>query len=177
MGHVDVNPGAHHVEAGRVTGGTARADVTLKEGENKSVRLEFASSGPVGVAAPPPDVEPESSSSPHPLRKPGFVLLGIGGVGVVVGAITGLVSISKVNAFKGDCNAMTGACPKGDASKGASASTFASISDVGFIVGGVGVASGITLILWPGKKTSDSGTNTGLALHPGPGSVSLDGSF
>ncbi len=176
IGHVDVNPGAHHVQAARVSGGSASADVTLKEGENRRVRLEFATS-PTGPVVPPPsepDVEPASDSA-HPLRTPGVVVLGIGGAGLVVGAITGLVSISKVNAFKGMCS--MGSCPAKFASDGKTANTFATVSDIGFIVGGVGVAAGVTLILWPGKKTADSAPTTGLALSPGPGSVSLSGRF
>ena len=153
IGHVDLDPGAHHVEAARVTGGSARADVTLKEGENKPVRLEFAT-GPAGPLVPPPsetEVEPASSSA-HPLRTPGFVALGVGGVGLLIGAITGAVSISKVNAFKKDCNPMTGSCPPGDASKGATANTFATVSDIGFILGGVGAAAGVTLISGPARR-------------------------
>ena len=150
----------------------------LKEGENKPVRLEFATTPAGPVVAPPSEteVEPEQSS-PHPLRAPGFVVLGVGGVGLVIGAITGAVSISKVNAIKKDCNPTTGACPPSDASKGASANTLATVSDIGFILGGVGVAAGVTLILWPGKKTTDSAATTGLVLSPGLGGASLSGSF
>jgi hypothetical protein len=179
IGHVDLNPGIHSVEAARVTGGTSRATVTLKEGENKSVRLEFAATAPTGPALATPseaavDVD-AASGTKHPLRVPGVVVLAVGGTSLVVGVVVGAASIAKVNAFKGDCSP-NGSCPKSDAPLGASANTFATVSDIAFIVGGVGVAAGVTLVLWPGKK-SDPNATTGLALRPGPGSLSLSGQF
>lgn len=99
---------------------------------------------PPPSAAPPPDV-PHGSRGAG-LRAAGFVTGAVGLVAVGVGAGFGAAAISNWNSAHGACpgNVCRNAS---DAQQGASAGTSADVSTVLFVVGGVAVAAGLTLVL------------------------------
>lgn len=100
--------------------------------------------------------------------------LSIGGVGLVLGGVFGVMAMSKKSSLDGQC--VNKACPPGSQSTIDSASTFATISTVGFIVGGVGVAAGIVLLAIPNGSPSKPARGYVMPTF-GPGSVGLVGAF
>jgi hypothetical protein len=75
-----------------------------------------------------------------------------------VGAVTGLLALSKANDVKSRCDA--GHCPAEDESKANSAKTLATVSTIGFVVGGVGVGAGAFLLIRRGGDET-----VGMAAH------------
>ena len=145
-----VDPG-HHVVVAHATGYEDKTfTVDLKESEQQ--RIEVAPGAklpeplqPIAVAAPPKIADVDHASS---TRTWGYVIGGLGVVGLGLGTVYGIVAISKNSESKNDgacdannvCNA-AGKAARDDARRAGNISTF------GFVVGGVAVAAGAVLIL------------------------------
>jgi len=114
-----------------------------------------ASASPV----PPPATSSEPSSAPDastsPNRVPAYVSFGIGGAGVVVGAIFGVLALSQASTATKDCKP-DGRCPASEADDASAAKTKGWVSTIGFGVGVVGVATGIILLATGGKGSKSA---------------------
>ncbi len=136
---------------------------------------------PPPTTAPPtePPTTHEEHAGPHrpPWRSIGIGTLAAGGVGIVLGAVTGAMSLSQTSTIQSQCAGNV--CPPtlkdgsstNDALSGAR--TLAAVSDVGFIVGGLFVAAGVVFVV----MGSLHGSKSSIALEPGPGSLFLHGTF
>jgi hypothetical protein len=153
------DPGSFDVVASAPGYLNAQTTVTLTEGGQQEVTLKLekdpnAVVTPVGAA---PGAQPGLPGAP-PAMPPGqaalpatpsggktfaYVALGVGAAGIGVGAVTGLMAMSKA----GDCKNKI--CSSQDTLD--SAKSMATISTVGFGVGIVGVALG-TILLVTGKS-------------------------
>ncbi len=100
--------------------------------------------------------------------------LSIGGVGLVLGGVFGVLAMSKKSTLDGQCIAK--ACPPGSQSTIDNASTFATVSTIGFIVGGVGIAAGIVLLAIPNSAPAKPARGYIMPTF-GFGSVGLTGAF
>ena len=108
--------------------------------------LPVASSAP--TAGAPAGGNGEAATSPGARagsRVPIFIAFGVGAAGLATGAIAGLVAMSWKTKVDGACSKTTG-CTGNGSSYLSSADTAADVSTVGFVVGGVGAATG--LVLW-----------------------------
>jgi len=165
-----VNPGPHVVSA-RVGTVERHEEVTVREREKRDVTLDLGSAGlspdslatSPGPASPEPLAPPSSSAaSPQtgPWRPLAFTGLGVGAAGILVGSITGILSISKANAAK-SIPASQGGCV-GDQCGPAThsdidaANVTGNISTVAFIVGGAGLALGVTSFLLGARSSQPS---------------------
>jgi hypothetical protein len=121
---------------------------------------------PVPSPQPPPDTS--SSSGVSPLVYVGF---SIGGVGLLVGAITGIVTLAQTSAIKDECN--EDVCPASEGENIDDAELVANISNVSFAVAGVGAVLGV-VGLFVGGDDSESAR-----IQPilGPGFVGVRGAF
>jgi hypothetical protein len=132
---LNVMPGKHVVSDGE-----SRVDVSVTAGETKDVTVGAAKPPPAAVATNEPAAMPPPSTSKIPTLS--LIGFGVGAAGLVVGSVTGIMAISAESDLSKEC---------GDAKKCKpalqddldSAKTKATISTVGFIVAGVGVAVGI----------------------------------
>jgi hypothetical protein len=184
-----IDPGNHvlHVTA---TGYKA-ADVTfaIVAGANldQPLMLEQDTSAPppggagapgATPATPPPSSLPETPPAPsssHPSILP-WVAFGVGGAGLVVGAIFGGIALGDHSTLSGEC--MSGTCASNNSKAQSDLSsyhTMGAVSTVGFIVAGVGAATGVVLLLTAPK----SQPTTGFQIAPtiGLGSLGAVGSF
>lgn len=141
---VSLDPGVHGIEAASA-GRSVHEDVRLAEGErNKRVELDFGGADSVGA---------EEGS-----LVPGIVALALGAVGLGVGAVTGAVAAAKASKVKEGC--VDDHCLASDADELATTKALATASTVGFVVGGVGVGTGIVLLVvrpGGGSDTAESG--------------------
>ena len=195
-----VNPGHHVVGA---TAGTvhAQAEVDVAEHETKGVIVEL----PDAAATPPPDVvasapnpDEHKSAAPSEHAKKKFPVLAVAGfavgaVGIAVGSVTGLMSISKTSSLKDQCP--NDQCPASTfdsdqfQSDKSTASTLGTVSTIAFIAGGVGIAVGVVGLLLPRGDVAAHATTTGksgvtkplispwISPSPGGGAAGLVGSF
>ncbi len=117
--------------------------------------------------APPPPA-PAGPSAAKVLTIAGFT---VSGLGFVAGAITGALTLKKSSEL--DCPSKV--CPANQAGTLHDATTLANVSNVGLIIGGAGLAAGITgLLLQP---AGPSAAKASLQPFVGPMSAGLRGSF
>jgi hypothetical protein len=144
-----VNPGAHAVvvKAGSFD---KKLDVNVAERETKTVTVDLKEKPPEVVKAAGPEEKPSTEKTnalPKILMFGGF---GLAAVGVGVGAVTGLMSISKTNDLKDICT--NDKCPVDKQGEIDDAKGLGNISTIAFIVGGVGVGAGIVGLVLSRKE-------------------------
>jgi hypothetical protein len=100
------------------------------------------------------------------------VAFGVGGAGLVLGAITGGIALGDHSSLSNKCG---GGCPASAQGDLDSYHLMGTLSTVGFIVAGVGAATGAVLLLVQPKETTASGFHVAPAI--GLGSVGAVGSF
>lgn len=182
-----INPGGHVVKADAEGFSSAQQSISVAEGESASVALTLEaspdapgaaaggpmpapSSGGPTVIEPPPDAPRVSGGTPRTL---GFVALGVGAAGLVVGGVTGVLAMGKHGDLEDAC--AQGRCPASQQDTLDSYRTLGTISTIGFVVGGVGAVTGVTLLLTSPKKSESASRGVGLQI--GARSVALRGSF
>jgi len=126
--------------------------------------------------APIPTVTATTSATatapPPPNRVPSYVAFGVGGVGLLLGAITGGASLAAFNDVRTACGDLAH-CPETQRGAVSTGGTLADLSTAGFVVAGVGAAVGVTLWLVPIGRSS----STRAAVSVGPSSISVKGAF
>jgi hypothetical protein len=139
-----VDPGSHTLEA-KQGGAVDRQRITLREGETKAITLRPLLAGP-------------PSAPGRPVRWTlGWVGVGVGAAGVIAGAVTG----GMASGAKGDLDAKGcsgGVCDPSLRDDVSRYNGLRTISTAGFVVGAVGLAAGLTLVLTaprpPGKAAA-----------------------
>lgn len=150
---IPLDPGSHRVRMEAVSGAFYDRLVTLKEGEQKRplavVLARPAEDTPPDVAPkrvdPPPDDAPAEAppveSRGSGLRVAGFIVGGVGLAGLALGTAFGVLAMDSKTAAV--CTT-DGYCQPGPL---ADARANATVSTVGFVAGGVLLATGLTLVL------------------------------
>jgi hypothetical protein len=185
-----VDPGSHTVSATGDGYETKDKTFNIAEGGSESVSLALSkgsSAAPVPIASAAPSATPstEPSSTPAPETPPakgssrkmlGFVGLGIGVIGVGLGAVTGILALGKHGTLNDEC---PNGCPSSAQSDIDGYHTMGLISTIGFIAGGVGLAGGAVLILTAPKDQAPPPAAARVTVRPvlGPGTAGLAGSF
>src|SRR5262249_32779709 len=107
----------------------------------------------------------------------GYATAALGVVGLGVGTVFGLMRNAKVSELEEHCDLSAGSCvvPRGDAAMRARiaslhdrAETYATVANVGFIVGGLALAGGLVLVF-----TAPSDEAAAVTLGVAPGGVVL----
>lgn len=194
------DPGVHKVQGTRGPE-VVTESITVREGDRANVTLQFklvsaavVQSGsnvpppvtpvatqpaqPLQPAASTPAPEPPAappsndSASSNSQRLLGWIGIGAGSAGVVIGGVTGLLAMSKHSSLQdsGDCTG--GSCTPAKKSDIDSMNTLRTVSTIGFVAGGVLAATGVTLLLTAPKQ---EGPRVGLWLTPT--GASLTGGF
>jgi hypothetical protein len=161
-------------------GGSVDAPVTLEKDPNAVAATPTSPTVPTtpSVLPPPPlppvGEQPEGGGFPRWLP---FVGFGVGAAGLILGGVTGALALSDHSKLAGECSG--GSCDSSHKSDLDSYHSMATLSTVGFVVGGVGVAAGaLLLVLQPKPATVSAGT-TGVRVTPmlGPTSLGAYGTF
>ena len=183
---IPVDPGSHVLTAkanGRKPW-TMRLDVPAR-GQEVLVDVPVLELDPHPDGTPPRSDPPSAfstSSSPSPStthadeasrgsgqRTAGLVVTGIGAVGVIVGGIFGVLSISKNNEADKECQPPDHTrCTAQGIDAGSSATTAGNISTSAFIAGGVLVAGGLVLYF-----TAPSGSAVAVTPSASPHGAAL----
>jgi hypothetical protein len=168
---LQVNPGNHSVEA--LHGEERRIEsASVAEGTSQSLTLKFELTAPTNApeASPPPaapaiestsrDTSPKAGSAQ---RTAGWVTLGVGGAGLVVGGVTALLALQKKSDLEGSCT--DGRCSPAVRDEVDSYGTLRTVSTIGTIAGGVGVAAGLTLLFTAGPKSEPAPASGAVRLR------------
>jgi hypothetical protein len=172
------NPGAHVVEA---TSGAlvVRKEVTLREGENKTLLLDFpkapqrsssaASTLPPNVAPPAGGRTSDAGKGQRGLPAGFWVGVAVAAVGTVTGGVSAGLAAQKKSGL--DCPANV--CAREHEDDVESYNTLLTVSTVGFVVAGVG-ATGAAVFLLTRSKPSQQAR---IAPYLGPASLGVAWAF
>lgn len=142
-----LDPG-HHVVDAKSGKADAQKEVDLAEKDAKEVTLALTGlTAPVEPEEKPPETKPAETETPQPQRSGATKAMMLGGfslagVGVLVGAVTGFLTLSKTNDVKSQCVNAT-QCPPRTYGDIDSANSTATISTIAFAAAGVGAAVGV----------------------------------
>jgi hypothetical protein len=158
---VRLDPGGHSVKVTASGYEPAEKAITLPP-RGGVVVIEISLMHPRDAAAPVASAPSASSASPRSAspqgpgkvnRTPEWISFGLGGAGLVVGAVTGALSLGKVGGLKDRCP--DGHCAESDRSDADSARMLGNVSTAGFVVGAIGLTAGVVFLLVhskPGKE-------------------------
>lgn len=170
-GEIPFNPGEYAIAAEADGFTTGAKTVTLKEGAHEEVILQLeatAADAPKDEAAVEEEDDDGGSSIVPPL-----IAFAAGAAGVGLGIGFGAVAFGQTSDIEERCGGNV--CPPEEQGALDEAKRSGTISTVGFVIGGVGVATGIVLLLASGGDEED---DVG-ALTPviGPGQLGVRGHF
>lgn len=161
-----VEPGEHRIEATAPGVPPVTRTVTVAEGAEETVSLAIGRPAP---EPPPPPIPSEEEGS----LVPALVAFGVGAAGLGVGSVTGILALSKASELKDQCDGNR--CPAALETDRDAVDTLSTLSTVGFVVGGVGVATGIVLLVV--RPGGDEAETTAWRASVGPGRVDVRGTF
>lgn len=168
---ISVNPGKHTLSIEMSGQPPETRSLDLKEKETRRIQIRWtataratatttAKSSPPGAAAPD-----RSRSMVAPV-----LAFGVGGAGLVLGAVTGGIAMSKMDGFRQRCGPEL-QCPESVSGDLDGAKVAGHVSTVGFAVAGAGAALGALLLVLPGKKGGPA------SVAVGPSGIVVTGTF
>ena len=162
-----LDPGPHEIVARRGSS-SERKSLTLAEGDMQSVTLSFASPNVAVPAAAeqasstPAETAPAPKARDQAQRTAGWIGIGVGGAGLALGAVTGILVGTKYSDLKDKCGS-DHVCDPAQGDDVSSYQSLRTVSTVGFVAGGVLLATGVTLLLTSPKAES---ATVGVWLSP-----------
>lgn len=168
-----IDPGKHRVKASATGFKEAEVSFEVQERESKPIHIKLerdpkaltpvppaptTSAPPAASSAPPapapsaPALPPSSSGA----RTAGWISVGLGGAGLVVGSVAGLVAMDRRRSLVDSCGGDE-RCPASSLDARDRFRSAANFSTVGFGVGLLGLAVGIPLLLTSGPSSTTAG--------------------
>jgi hypothetical protein len=185
-----VDPGKHVITVS-APGREAKAyEITLEEGKKERLKVEpgpplAPTADPAGpIATPGPALTASSSGQPPPPPPPrsggprtaGFVIGGVGALGLVLGGVTGALTIAKTSDVEAMCP-MPDRCTTEGVAIADSARTFGLVSTIAFAAGAAGVGIGAVLVLTSKPGGPEPATALAPLVLPGGAGLSARHSF
>jgi hypothetical protein len=183
-----IDPGTHVIEAAAAGYKSASASVTLIEGGNEEVRLTLT---PDPDAKPDPNaaaeknrardanpIEPPAPVETAPNRTLAYVMLGVGTLGVGVGAVFGIQALTKKSQLEKACPANR--CQPSEQEDLDAAKSAGTVSTIGIAAGAGALALGGILLLVARPGNAAKGTSAASIQLRGtvtPTSLGLSGTF
>jgi hypothetical protein len=156
--NIELDPGEHTIEVTAPDVVPIARTVTLEPGDREQLSLELE---PVGEA--------EESS----LLVPAIVCFGVGGLGLLVGTVTGAVSMDQAADIDAQC--VDDHCPPSLEADADEAKAIGHASTASFVIAGLAAAAGVTLLLLDTQAAeADAAT---LHLRLSAGAVGLQARF
>lgn len=177
-----VDPGQHVVKANAEGYLPAETTFTVAEGASAEANITLEKD-PAAAVAPPANAT-QSSAPPAAVDTKGgnmnrtlaIAAWGVGGAGLVFGAVTGVIALGKHGDLEEKCPG--GTCASSVQSDVDSFHTMGTLSTVGFVVAGVGAAAGAVLWFTAPKKTTTGAATPGFVTgYVGPASAGVAGRF
>jgi PEGA domain len=188
-----LNPGAHRIRISATGYETASRSITLRPGESQTLRIELVpdatqTAKPIAkpkapVAKAPPREAAGSLRTSSPVTPedegsttwPQWLGFSLGGAGLIVGTVTGVLSLDRTRAASEHCtgNKCTPEA-RGDLDE---AMKMANISNVGFGVAALGTAIGLTGILLSSGSSEKTSAKVHVTAGPGVAMLRCEGAL
>jgi hypothetical protein len=157
-----VDPGSHVVKAEAPGYKPAEASFQVAESGSAEAKLKLEKApetpGPLASKPETSTAKPVGGGTNKSSNKTlAIAALGVGGAGLVFGTITGVLALGKHGELSDKCP--DGKCPNDVGDDVDSYKTMGTLSTIGFIVGGVGVAAGAVLWFTAPKERTASGAS------------------
>jgi hypothetical protein len=150
-----LDPGKHEIVVEIEGGGVVRQTIELVERDRREVAIDVAPALPPKVTPKTetprvPTPTPTPAPEPAPRRDEGsrsrtptlaYVGFGVAGAGLVLGTVTGLVTLGRGSTLKDECPG--GACDPRYADDLSRTRTLGNVSTISFVVAGVGLGVGL----------------------------------
>jgi hypothetical protein len=170
---MEADPGTHEVVLSLTEHPEQRYTVTLSAGESRELTLDLGAAVPAEVrarvaAGPPPPEAPARRDGTRTALAATF--LGVGGVSLVVGTVTGIVTLDDASTVRRECILNGRTCPTQQGVAAAAQGSSMSIASTVTLIAGAALAGvGAYFLFVPSKATY------GAALVPfvSPGSAGL----
>jgi hypothetical protein len=202
-----IDPGTHQITATASGFKATPVSVTLKDAERQTANLALTpdtSAVPLAMPGTPPAPAPNTAAAPPPMPPPGapppeqpsaggpspvlaYVALGVGVVGLGAGTLFALQSKSKRSDADSAANQLPTTCGSPCSADNPAAQHVASLDDsarsaktiaiVSYVVGGVGVATGVTLLVLGKKHKDEAPASATISPWLGLGSAGVNGTF
>ena len=172
-----VDPGSHTVSAKIGDKEYAHETVVLAEKETKTfeVKLDLPATKLEKPEVVDPRSDPDAAPPPPPAKSkvPGVVVLGVGVVGVALGATFMALRGGTLSDLDAQCGGDT-SCPPSAKSTADKGRLFSGLAEGGFVVGAVGIVTGIVLLATSGPpKPAPKPVDAFLGPRPDPRGVRL----
>jgi len=170
---VNVDSGAHTFTFEVAGQPSLTRKLVVTEGEKGRRESVVLGSVSHSVSPSPTPTAPLTAEAPQPrsLGLPVWIAWGAGAAGLLVGAVAGTAGFVSAGSAKSHCAGT--ACTPDAQGPIADAKTWATVSDIGFVVAGIGAAVGVGFVLW-GRPTTET---PGASLAVGPGSIGMRGTW
>lgn len=144
---VPLDPGEHTVDVRAPGKMPWTTHVTVDAGPaERTVTIPPLADDGVSSAPPPPIVAPGSPGAPPSTQRTlGWIGVGVGGAGLVVGSVFGAMTLSETSTIDEHCRGSL--CDAVGLAANDDAHASATISTVGFVVGGLALAAGVVLLV------------------------------
>lgn len=167
----EMNPGARVFTFVLADGSKHEVSAVVREGQ-KAQRVAWEA--PLTPKPPSPPAEGDAPSAPTKTTNPlVYIGFGAGAVGFGVGAVTGIVALSK--ASTSNCQGVQ--CTQAGLDDIDSGRTAATISTIGFIVGIIGTGVGVYGLLSPKYERPPEPSRAAITPWVGAGSAGVRGAF
>jgi hypothetical protein len=175
---VELDPGKYELTLRDARSHALSRPVELSEAEKLELTFEFPTNAETkaprarrvvsldgDVALNPVD----DAAVAHPQRAAAWTALGLGASALVFGGVTGVLALERASDVKRNC--VRSSCLVSDRDEAYDARQLANLSTVGFVVGAVGIATGVTLLLWEPEEAGS------LRARLSPSAVEVEGAF
>jgi hypothetical protein len=168
----EVDPGEHEVLVTASGWDDGKQTVTIRERDSRGVTIILQQ-----TASSLETVPADQDMSGDALPIPPIIVMGVGVVGLVVGAVTGGVALSKASELNELCP--SNPCASENESLKDDANTMGTVSTIGFVAGGVLLAGGGAWLIYElmASPADEPASDEHLTLRFGPGHLGLFGRF
>jgi hypothetical protein len=172
-GEVPFDPGSYTVAAEADGFERAEKSITLAEGAHEDVVLSLEPAG--GDASVAEEIEEEEDDGGSSIVPP-ILAFAVGAAGIGVGTAFGIVAFGQTSDVEERCGGNV--CPPEEQAALDEAKRSGTVSTVGFVIGAVGVSTGIILLL-ASDDGEEAGDEADAGIEPviGPFQVGVRGRF